>query len=147
MKIHELKTLPQYFVEQVKGAKQFEVRLNDRNFEVGDVLILKEYDNGYTGTEICVRVTYVLKDFIGLKDGWVVLGTEPLIKEEQDLYEELERYKEALDKACDMLIKMKKCCNCWEFENDCPFVNCCIDENSNSCYNKSKWKEWCLKDE
>lgn len=78
MKIHELKTLPQYFAEQVKGIKQFEVRKNDRNYEIGDVLILKEYDNGYTGSEISVIVTYILKDFIGLKNGYVVLGTEPL---------------------------------------------------------------------
>lgn len=84
MKIHELKTLPEYFLEQIKGTKQFEVRKNDRDFKVGDVLILKEYDNGYTGSEISVIVTYILKDFVGLKDGYVVLGTRPIVKEDMD---------------------------------------------------------------
>lgn len=82
MKIHRLKTLPKYFKAQILGNKQFEVRKNDRDFHVGDVLVLEEWDKQYTGTFLCVRVTYVLKDFIGLKDGYVVLGTEPLTKEE-----------------------------------------------------------------
>ncbi|MFR7590241.1 MAG: DUF3850 domain-containing protein [Longibaculum sp.] len=83
MKIHELKTLPQYFVEQVKGNKQFEVRKNDRNYEVGDILILKEWDNNsYTGSEISVIVTYILKYFVGLKDGYVILGTRQIEKED-----------------------------------------------------------------
>lgn len=82
MKIHKLKTLSEYFVEQVLGNKRFEVRKNDRDFHVGDVLILEEYQGGYSGVVLYVRVTYVLRDFEGLKNGYVVLGTEPLTKEE-----------------------------------------------------------------
>lgn len=82
MKIHKLKTLPKYFKAQILGNKQFEVRKNDRDFHVGDVLILEEWDNKYTGSVLYVRVTYVLRDFEGLRDGYVVLGTEALTKEE-----------------------------------------------------------------
>ena len=39
---HELKTYPKYFQETIEGNKPFEIRKNDRNFQVGDVLILKE---------------------------------------------------------------------------------------------------------
>lgn len=82
MKVHNLKTLPKYFKAQILGTKQFEIRKNDRDFHVGDVLILEEWDNKYTGYVLYVRVTYILDKFEGLKDGYVVLSTEPLIKEE-----------------------------------------------------------------
>lgn len=84
MRIHRLKTYHEYFVAQTLGIKQFEVRYNDRNYQVGDVLILREWnnDNGYIGVAIYLRVIYVLEEFEGLKDGYVVLGTEPLTKEE-----------------------------------------------------------------
>lgn len=83
MKIHKLKTLPKYFKAQILGNKQFEVRKNDRYFHVGDILILEEWDNKYTGSVLYVRVTYMLKEFDGLKDGYVVLGTEPLTNEQE----------------------------------------------------------------
>ena len=40
--IHDLKILPEYFVEVVRGNKTFEVRKDDRPFNVGDELILYE---------------------------------------------------------------------------------------------------------
>ena len=69
---HELKTYPKYFQETIEGNKPFEIRKNDRNFQVGDVLILKESDNiKYSGREIGAVVRYVLRDFIGLQEGYV----------------------------------------------------------------------------
>ena len=55
--IHELKILPQYFKEVISGSKTFEIRKNDRNFCIGDRLVLKEWENGqYTG-----RTSYQLQ--------------------------------------------------------------------------------------
>ena len=69
---HELKTWPNQFRAILDGRKCFEVRHNDRDFDVGDTLLLKEYDpspyssekylgvRGYTRRELRVRVTYML---------------------------------------------------------------------------------------
>ena len=75
--IHELKCLPKYFGAQTDGSKSFEVRKNDRNFQVGDFLALNEYDGGYTGACMLVKVTYVLDDAAYCKPGYVVMGTKP----------------------------------------------------------------------
>ena len=42
--IHELKTEQKYFKEVVAGRKTFEMRVNDRDFNVGDFLALNEID-------------------------------------------------------------------------------------------------------
>lgn len=43
------------------------------------MLILKEWDNiKYTGREIGAVVRYVLRDFIGLQEGYVALGLQIL---------------------------------------------------------------------
>lgn len=41
---HELKIWPQYYCRVEDGSKTFEVRKNDRNFQMGDSVILKEWD-------------------------------------------------------------------------------------------------------
>lgn len=72
---HELKVLPEYFNAISTGEKTFELRKDDRGFQVGDKLVLREWDtNGYSGREITCRVTYMLKGFAGLQDGYAVLS-------------------------------------------------------------------------
>ncbi len=46
MKTHELKLDIKYFDDVKSGKKNFEIRKNDRDFQVGDVLELKAYENG-----------------------------------------------------------------------------------------------------
>lgn len=79
---HELKILPEYFAAVKDGSKTFEIRKNDRDYMVGDYILLKEYDKntGYTGNEILVEITYMItsEQFDGLKDGYCVLGIELL---------------------------------------------------------------------
>lgn len=63
MKIHELKCWPEYFAKILDGSKRFELRNDDRGFEVGDRLWLREYDphaDSYSGRETTVLVTYHL---------------------------------------------------------------------------------------
>ena len=75
LKPNKLKTLPQYFEEVVKGNKKAELRLNDRDFKVGDIYELEEYDGKtYTGRSVTVRITHILEGFEGLAKGWCVFS-------------------------------------------------------------------------
>ena len=74
--IHELKIYPKYFEKVLDGTKTFEVRKNDRGFQVGDTVILKEFDNiKHSGREIQAEITYILGDeFYGVSEGYVVFA-------------------------------------------------------------------------
>ncbi|MCM1104699.1 MAG: DUF3850 domain-containing protein [Clostridium sp.] len=75
MKVHELKIEPRYFQDIIDDRKCFEIRKNDRDFREGDILFLREYNNGkYTGREIRCIVSYVLKNVDGLADGYAILS-------------------------------------------------------------------------
>lgn len=76
---HELKIAPEYFEKVLSKEKTFEFRYNDRNYQVDDILKLKEYDNGqYTGREISVQITYILQNFEGLKENFVILSIKSI---------------------------------------------------------------------
>ena len=49
MKTHELKLDTKYFDDVKSGKKDFEIRKNDRDFEVGDILELKKYKSYKNG--------------------------------------------------------------------------------------------------
>lgn len=72
---HELKILPIYFEAVKSGIKPFEVRRKDRNFSVGDTLVLREFEpqKGYSGAEIKKGISYILDDSDYCKDGFVIL--------------------------------------------------------------------------
>ena len=77
---YELKTWPEFFAAVLAGTKPFDVRYDDRGagYQVGDVLLLYEYDpaKGYTGRTMTKTVTYVLHG-MGLERGYVCLGLAP----------------------------------------------------------------------
>lgn len=73
--VHRLKIHPEYFDAVLKGEKTFEIRKNDRNYQVGDFLILQEFDpvtNEYTGEEVERRITYITA--YAQQDNYVVLA-------------------------------------------------------------------------
>jgi hypothetical protein len=78
--VHELKVLPEYFRPVFDKRKNFEVRKDDRNFQIGDTLYLKEWspEKGYTGNASIRIITYILgrepeeKQFV--PEGYVILG-------------------------------------------------------------------------
>ncbi len=74
MSIIVLKILPEYYKEVLIGNKTFEIRKNDRDFKVGDTIILMQYDGEkYMDSEIIeAKISYVT-DFMQ-KDNYVVLG-------------------------------------------------------------------------
>lgn len=80
-RVHELKTWCEFFEAVVDGRKTFEVRRNDRDFLVGDVLLLREWahtDETYTGRSARRVVTYVLRGpAFGIEAGYAVLGIGP----------------------------------------------------------------------
>ena len=89
MQIRKLKTDSDVFQETWDGLKTYEVRLDDRNFAVGDILLLKEtrYTGEemkagkplvYTGRTVRCRVIQKLSGRYGLKDGWCILGISVL---------------------------------------------------------------------
>ncbi|HRI61220.1 MAG TPA: DUF3850 domain-containing protein, partial [Saprospiraceae bacterium] len=73
---HELKCVNPYFSEVFCGLKTFEVRKNDRDFQLDDNIILKEYENEqYTGDEVYATITYILPGGqFGIEPGYVVMG-------------------------------------------------------------------------
>ena len=73
-RVHELKILPQYFVAVAAGRKTFEIRKNDRDFQVGDEVVLKEWDNEYTGQEVEAVILFVT-DY-EQKEGYVVFSIQ-----------------------------------------------------------------------
>lgn len=79
---HRLKTLPAYFNETLHGRKNFEVRIDDRGYVLGDFVVLEEWtpEGGYTGRSLERAIVYILRKVegcrhgAGLESGWVVLG-------------------------------------------------------------------------
>jgi len=78
---HHLKLDCLYFKDLVSMNKPFEVRdTSDRDFYVGQIVCLQEYELGaFTGRTIYRVVSYVLTDqFIGVADGYCVLGLKKI---------------------------------------------------------------------
>lgn len=64
MTTHDLKTWPEYHAQLRARTKTFEIRVNDRDYRVGDTLRLREWDpetREYTNVEeVIAEVTYIL---------------------------------------------------------------------------------------
>lgn len=94
MNVHQLKTWPRHFSAIWNNDKAFELRINDRDFRVGDVLHLLEWEpaptysvdkaGAYTGRSVLVSVTYILNaseeqpKFV--PDNWVIMSIKLLQK-------------------------------------------------------------------
>lgn len=76
-KVHKVKTSSQFFPAAKSGIKPFELRINDRDYRVGDMLEQEEYKDGErTGEKIYQEIIYVLEDYKGLEPGYCILGTK-----------------------------------------------------------------------
>lgn len=59
---HVCKSWPVFFQAIRNGYKTHDLRKKDRNFKVGDTIILQEYDpfhGKYTGQECVAEITYI----------------------------------------------------------------------------------------
>lgn len=81
-RIHHLKTDPEPFAEVKAGRKRYEVRRFDRDFRVGDRLVLTEFDRvtkKYSGDNIVVVVVHILPPgSYGMPEDVGVMGIELL---------------------------------------------------------------------
>jgi hypothetical protein len=92
MAIHMLKTSNGVFQEVWDKRKLYEIRFNDRDYGVGDILVLREHSvtaGKYCGRWVVLNVIHMtthesraisdelnVNGIQGLGDGWVVLGCE-----------------------------------------------------------------------
>jgi hypothetical protein len=77
--VHHLKCRCLFYEDILSGKKTFEIRRNDRNYQVGDILMLKEWDDTcdmedghFTGREVQRLVVYMTG--FEQKPGYVVMG-------------------------------------------------------------------------
>lgn len=90
MKVHELRSWPEYFAPVWEGVKTVEIRQDDRGFSIGDLIWLREWDpkievtppiapdddRRYTGRDLLVRVRHITYDHPGLVKSYVALSVE-----------------------------------------------------------------------
>jgi len=88
--LHKIKIEQCHLIHILEGTKTFEIRLNDRNYQVGDIIehdpIQTEQNYDYeaflseAGTIELPRyeITHVHSGF-GLIDGWIILGIKQLV--------------------------------------------------------------------
>lgn len=74
----ELKIWPEPFTAWKEGRKRCEFRKNDRDFVVGDKLVLREWNpdtKQYTGREMTAEVTHIeTNEKFGIPAGYAVLS-------------------------------------------------------------------------
>ncbi|MEZ3486940.1 MAG: DUF3850 domain-containing protein [Lachnospiraceae bacterium] len=73
---HKMRLTVRYFDAVCNGSKSFELRKNDREYKVGDILEMEEYGGGGVGTGRAVKavITYILEGYTGLEDGYCILS-------------------------------------------------------------------------
>lgn len=94
MKVHELKIKSTYFNEVANGVKTFELRKNDRDYQVGDLIhfvnakgeeIKWVYDQSINSlknnSNNLYQITYILKDVpeYGLDKDYCILGIKKIV--------------------------------------------------------------------
>lgn len=107
---HDLKTDSVPFQLALDEIKLWEIRRNDRDYQVGDHLVLQEtqYTGAemaegkpliYTGRAVDRVVTHVLSGY-GLDEGWVILSVMPIVVFRDTVEEVVSRYEEHHANAC-----------------------------------------------
>lgn len=77
MKVVKKKILSEYFKAVRAREKNFELRVDEDDIQVGDLVILEEWDGKvYTGSAVVKRVKYVLRNTpeFGLMKGYCIIG-------------------------------------------------------------------------
>lgn len=79
-KVHSLKTHSVPYQGVISGRKTFEIRKNDRDFQVGDILKLREWNGDYTGRHMSFWITYILPGpNYGVPEGYCIMSIIPVL--------------------------------------------------------------------
>jgi hypothetical protein len=84
-KQHVIKIWPEYYEQTVSGNKPWEYRKNDRDYQTGDTVIMREYHQvkGYTGNKIYANIGYLYH----CGNGYVIFTVEDIkIKDRAEDY-------------------------------------------------------------
>lgn len=79
---HFIKIKPEWFDVAVCGLKRFEVRRDDRDYQAGHIVEMRDHDGvEYTGRSMLVHIDYVLRNNGLLQPGmcvwsWSLVGGE-----------------------------------------------------------------------
>lgn len=71
------KILPKYFEAVIHDKKKFEIRKDEDDLQIGDVVVLAEWNgNEFTGQTVKREIKYILRDVpeYGLMPGYVIFG-------------------------------------------------------------------------
>lgn len=84
---HELKIWPQYYCRVADGSKTFEIRVNDRGFQPGDFVVLREYDPTPVNPTSQAPKGYTDSPSLKFKVGYIfVIGFDPEIGKEKVVF-------------------------------------------------------------
>lgn len=86
MTVHTIKTHCTYFQANRDGIKPFELRKNDRDYQVGDYLYSREYDpemRDFTGRWQFWKITYTLTGETWLQPGYIAMTIQPVTNDEE----------------------------------------------------------------
>ena len=76
--IHSIKCWPPYFGAIRRKEKNFDVRRDDRGYQKGDTVVLREWDQSsvrFTGNDEHRKIKFILTGGqFGIEPGFVVLG-------------------------------------------------------------------------
>ena len=81
MKLHVLKIERSYYIEVMGLNKKAELRINDRNFKLGDIVHFTDTDGEeYEGTFSLFKITHILEvsEVTNLPTAYVMLSIEPV---------------------------------------------------------------------
>lgn len=92
--IHDLKIWPQYYCRVADGSKTFEIRNNDRAFQSGDTVVLKEFD-----PEPVNPTSNEPKGYTGAKDLEFTIGYIHVLNSDEVVFSLLQKAKKPTPKA------------------------------------------------
>lgn len=95
---HDFKIWPVYFQRQLEKRKPWEIRIDDRvpRVETWDTATLHEWDpdpksaedptpKGYTGRKLTGNIPFVMREVMGLKDGYMAFTFDAILVTADDL--------------------------------------------------------------